>query len=836
MQWFSYIILIPFISFVCYCILLVILLGSRKNKIARYYTFYVIAMIIWSLGSFVMKTNFPPSTLFWNRILCLGLIMMPAIFYHFTLVLTETNDQTNKLVFGYLCSFVLLFFNFTGLIMEDAYVINNNFYYTLGPLAPVMAIWSLCYLTLSFTNILDKVKSKQIPFGRVKYILFGLILVIIGGLLNLIPSLGRYPIDIISNTINAIFIAYAIYRYRFLEIKLIVKKGLAYSVYTLILSGVYIVAIFTVQQILSKLLGYSNITLTLTMAVMLALVFQPIKNVLQHWIDRIFYKEKLNHQKILKDFSQIINNILDLNELTDSLVEVVKKGLQPKQVSLVLREGKDNYCLYYSSIKGILIKEIIYRNDHPILQWFKQGRNLLTLGEIESSSFFAGLWSVEKKQLHRLETKLMVPIKLREELIGFFILSERKGGEAYSQQEMDLLYTLVNNAAVVIENARMYEDAKKQANTDGLTKLYNHRYFHEILKEYVNENRYEAFSIAMIDVDLFKLYNDIHGHSAGDRALLKIAGVLRKITRNNDIVARYGGEEFAIIFPNIEGNESLKAIERIRKAVENRFCSSNKNNEFLTISVGVASFPKDGNTAKEVLDCADKAMYTAKHNGRNKSILFSNNENDHNNLNNHYDLEKMQNNIKSAYLSAIYALAATIDAKDHYTYGHSENVSSYAVALAKAAGFEKEKIDIVRSAGLLHDIGKIGVPESILTKSDKLTSKEYEIMKKHVDISITIIKHIPSLIKVIPAIMSHHEWYDGNGYPRGIKGSNIPIEGRCLCIVDAFDAMTTDRPYRKALSTEQALNELQKYSGTQFDPNLVDVFIQLYEEGEIEVA
>lgn len=836
MQGFSYLILIPFICFVCYCILLVILLGSRKNKIARYYTFYVVAMIIWSLGSFVMKTNFPPSTLFWNRILCLGLIMMPVIFYHFTLVLTETNDQINKLIFGYLCAMFFLFFNFTGLIMKEAYIIDNNFYYTLGPLAPVMAVWSLCYLILSFTNILNKVNSKQIPFRRVKLILLGLILVIIGGLLNLIPSLGRYPFDIISNTINAIFIAYSIYRYRFLEIKLIVKKGIAYSVYTLILSGVYIIAIFTVQQVLSRLLGYSNITLTLSMAVLLALIFQPIKNIIQHWIDRIFYKQKLNHQKILKDFSQIINNILELDELTESLVEVVNKGLQPREVSLVLREENNNYSLYYSSINEVLSKEIIYRKDHPILQWFRQEKNLLTIGEIESLSFFASLWSVEKKQLYSLETELIVPIRLREELIGMIILSERKGGEAYSQQEMDLLYTLVNNVAVVIENAKIYENAKKQAITDGLTKLYNHRYFHERLKEYINENRHDVFSIAMIDVDLFKVYNDLHGHSAGDRALVKIADVLNKNIRESDIAARYGGEEFAIIFPDIGGHKSLEILENIRKDVENVFCASNKNNEFLTISVGVARYPKDGKTAEEVLDCADKAMYIAKHKGRNQSVLCSNKDKDADSSNDHYDIEKMQNNIKSAYLSAVYALAATIDAKDHYTYGHSENVSRYAVELAKAAGFDHEKIDIVKNAGLLHDIGKIGVPESILTKADKLTKKEYEIMKKHVDISITIIKHIPNLIKVIPAIMSHHERYDGKGYPRGIKGKNIPLEGRCLCIVDSFDAMTTDRPYCKALSIEEALAELRKCSGTQFDPGLVEIFIQLFEEGEIEVA
>lgn len=828
-------ILIPLISFICYSVILIIILGSRKNKITLNYALYIIAMIIWSFGSFIMRTNLPPGALFWNRILCIGLISMPVAFYHFTMSLTQSTNQKGKLYFGYISAGIFLIFNFTGLIMKAAYAKNNVFYYSLGPLASVMAIWSLGYLLLSFVNIVGNVKSNKIPYARVKYILFGLMLVIIGGLLNLLPSLGKYPLDIASNTINALFIAYSIYKYRFLEIKLIVKRGIAYSIYTIMLTGLYIIAIFAVQQVLSKLTGYTNMTTTLVMACLLAIVLQPIKNVMQHWIDRIFYKENLNHQKIFRDFSQVINNILNLDELTNSLLNAIGRGLQPQNISLYLRQKNDKYNLYRTSIEEKFSKENVYSKDHPIIQWFLQGKMMLTIEEIERLPVFTGLWSEEKKQLYLLGTEIIVPIKIREQLIGILILSEKRGGEVYSQEEMDLLMTLVNNAAIVIENAKLYEEAKYQAITDGLTKLYNHRYFHEVLGQIIQEKRYEVFSVAMIDVDLFKLYNDLYGHSAGDKALAKIAKVIKKATGKDDFIARYGGEEFAIIFPHIEGNESFKAIEAIRKAVESSFLS-NESNEFITISTGVANYPYDGRTAEDILECADSAMYVAKRSGRNQSILFSKKEEVYYSINNHKEAEKMQISIQSAYFSAIYALAATIDAKDHYTYGHSESVSSYAVVLARAAGFAEEKVDVVKNAGLLHDIGKIGIPESILAKTNALSFEEYETMKRHVEISTSIIKHIPGLIKVIPAIMSHHERYDGNGYPRGIKGENIPLEGRCLCIVDAFDAMTTNRPYRKALSVEDAIAELKKYSGTQFDPMLTEIFIKLFKEGEISVA
>ena len=834
MRAFSFI-LIPLISLICYSVILIIILGSRKNKIVMNYSLYIISMIIWSFGSLIMRTNFPPGALFWNRILCIGLISMPVTFYHFTLALTQSTKQMGKLYFGYISAGILLICNFAGLIMKDAYAEANVFYYSLGPLASVMAVWSIGYIILSFMNIVENVKSNKIPYARVKYILFGLMLVIIGGLLNLVPSLGKYPLDIASNTINALFIAYSIYKYRFLEIKLIVKRGIAYSIYTLALTGIYIITIIVVQQVFSKITGYTNITTTLVMACLLAIMLQPIKNVMQHWIDRIFYKEKLNHQEILRDFSQVINNILNLDGLTDSLLDAIARGLQPHNFSLYLRQGNDRYNMYRTSILEKGCSDNVYSKDHPIVQWFLQGKTMITIEEIERQPFFAGLWSEEKKQLYTLDTEIIVPIKIREQLIGILILSEKKGGEVYSQEEMDLLMTLVNNAAIVIENAKMYEEAKHQAITDGLTKLYNHRNFHEVLGQIIQDKSYEVFSVAMIDVDLFKLYNDLYGHSAGDKALAKIAEVIKNATRKEDFIARYGGEEFAIIFPNIEGVESYKAIEQIRKAVESNFLS-NEVNEYITVSIGVASYPNDGKTAEDILECADSAMYVAKRSGRNQGILFSKKNEVYYSINNHKEVEKMQNSIQSAYFSAIYALAATIDAKDHYTYGHSESVSSYAVALARAAGLTDEKVNIVKNAGLLHDIGKIGIPESILAKTSVLTFEEHETMKRHVDISVSIIKHIPSLIKVIPAIMSHHERYDGKGYPRGIKGESIPIEGRCLGIVDAFDAMITDRPYRKGLSVEAAISELINCSGTQFDPRLTELFIRLYREGEINVA
>ena len=184
-------------------------------------------------------------------------------------------------------------------------------------------------------------------------------------------------------------------------------------------------------------------------------------------------------------------------------------------------------------------------------------------------------------------------------------------------------------------------------------------------------------------------------------------------------------------------------------------------------------------------------------------------------------------------MATIYALTAAIDAKDHYTFGHSQRVAQYASAIAKEAGASKEEVEMIRQASLLHDIGKIGIPEHILTKFTRLDDEEYEIMKMHVDMSITIIKYLPSFSHVIPAVVGHHERWDGSGYPRRIKGENIPFAARCIAVADAFDAITSNRHYKTHLSIDYALDEIESNAGKQFDPILAKIFVKLVRSGEL---
>jgi putative nucleotidyltransferase with HDIG domain len=282
---------------------------------------------------------------------------------------------------------------------------------------------------------------------------------------------------------------------------------------------------------------------------------------------------------------------------------------------------------------------------------------------------------------------------------------------------------------------------------------------------------------------------------------------------NNGSVARYGGKEFAIILPMYDILAAKTLAENIRKQILNmNKRAKDYTLKVLTVSGGICAIPHSASTVKQLIDNADMAVYHAKRKGKNLILAYSVEKKE---LGRQVELVEEENkaNIYAEYAPTIYALTAAIDAKDHYTFNHSKRVAYYATKLAYAYGMDEDYVRIIKEAALLHDIGKIGISEQILNKAGKLTDEEFDAMKSHVENSIGIIKHLPSLDYVIPAVIGHHERYDGKGYPRRISKEDIPISARMLCISDAFDAMTSQRAYRDPVTVEAALKSLVSARG-----------------------
>jgi diguanylate cyclase (GGDEF)-like protein len=384
-------------------------------------------------------------------------------------------------------------------------------------------------------------------------------------------------------------------------------------------------------------------------------------------------------------------------------------------------------------------------------------------------------------------------------------------------RELDELATSFNTMAKSLEEST--NQLTHAATTDGLTGLQNHRSLQDTLSKEVERSvRYgHPLAVLMMDIDGFKLFNDTHGHQAGDDVLRRVADVLRKATRTSDVIARYGGDEFMVILPNTNRDGAVSMANRITEAFSRERVHTGGGDDLpLAISVGLAVCPDDSRNKQELLAYADASLYEVKQASAGP-----------------LQLTRQEPAELIAYrdtpLGVLDVLVRGIDSKDRYTRRHSQQDAELAAELGDELGLSQEPLRALLIAGLLHDVGKIGVPDHVLKKPGPLTDDELKMMQEHVVLGKLIIQVVPNLRDVAEAVCAHHERWDGTGYPEGLKGEEIPLLGRVLAVADAYSAMILDRPYRKALNHEEAVAELRRGAGTQFDPGLVEPFIRLLE-------
>jgi diguanylate cyclase (GGDEF)-like protein/putative nucleotidyltransferase with HDIG domain len=445
-----------------------------------------------------------------------------------------------------------------------------------------------------------------------------------------------------------------------------------------------------------------------------------------------------------------------------------------------------------------------------------------------------------------VRSALSLPLRYRDDLLGVLSLESLRE-HSFSQQDVLTLQSLADQLAIALHNARAYQSALDQAITDGLTGLKTHRYFREALDGECRRSARSGrpFSLIMMDLDGFKRVNDRGGHLEGDRVLAAVATLLDAQSRQSNVVARYGGDEFAVLMPETNTEQAGILAERLRAALEaNHFLHAHG----VTASIGIATFPDHGPTQEEILRVADSGMYLAKHCkgncvkvaspspkpgdaegdqlleaflGVEMKRMFSTAPDTLNLYRHKFEQSK-------PLWDAIMALVFAIEAKDPYTQGHSKTVSRLAAQIAMQARLSDAEIEEIRVAGIVHDIGKIHVPEYVLNKPTLLTREEYEIMKSHAAWGAKILEPL-KVISIERIVRHHHEAFDGQGYPDKLRGEQIPRGARIIAVADAFDAMRSTHAYRKGLTIEEALAELHRCRGTQFDPWVVDALLKLIE-------
>jgi diguanylate cyclase (GGDEF)-like protein len=562
--------------------------------------------------------------------------------------------------------------------------------------------------------------------------------------------------------------------------------------------------------------------------------------------------------------SALVAGTFDVDTVYRRLVELVAKLLQADRVAMIALTDEPDVGRVVAAVDlGLPLRQDLFVDltEHPEVSESVARRGPIVVrrraGPAEGSPL---------RGRARRASILVAPILVGEEPRGVLYVRNGRSRIEYSRQELAFCQLMAHAAARAVEHAERYAEMEEAASRDPLTGLRNLRAFHQRLDIEVarSERELRPLSLLMIDIDYLKRVNDAYGHLAGDAVLRSIARILTDQVREVDFVARYGGEEFAVVLTGAEIDRAQKVAERICAAIAASEHPGMKDP--VTASIGLATYPYDATTPRDLVHQADQALYYSKYRGRNRITVY-----DH--LHRQASDDDLQRELVQAFTSVslerhfshddpriadirerlslfttdveiidniedvIESLNAAMHARDTYTRHHLQQAAELSDLFLSYLTLEENDRRTIRIACMLHDIGKLGVPQEILQKTEFLTREEYEIVRKHPEIGARIMEPLKPFGGVVPCIRHHHERWDGKGYPEGLRGEDIPFGARVVSLVDSFHAMVSKRPYQSRVKgLAYALEEIRRNAGTQFDPSMAEAFVRMIREQPERVA
>jgi diguanylate cyclase (GGDEF)-like protein/putative nucleotidyltransferase with HDIG domain len=592
----------------------------------------------------------------------------------------------------------------------------------------------------------------------------------------------------------------------------------------------------------------------------------------------------------LRRISDCIRKSFAIEDNIGEMLESLAGWLELDNCFVVLSlecEEQDVIRREYAAHEGYRLLEHGY--DVTLLDIFKSlpRQDLLLVNDVKRDKRIEPFKDVLSH--YHLYSVFYVPITYENKLLGILGGHKCETQAQWAQHYETFFGQIADQLAIGVTNARLYKRVERQATTDGLTSLFNHRTGQEKLAEQLRlAERYQRnLAVVMIDIDHFKSINDTYGHPVGDTVLRAVARAIRRDCRDVDIPVRYGGEEFLLVLPEVNQEGAVVVAERLRKALQREQISHDDVQLSVTASLGVAAYPEDTESQHNLLELADKALYMSKRLGRNQvhtaaDLLF-------------HEFQEGQKqkqepvadaapdaaagtdqvspaeaspttitaNIADAAAAAqaappfvasgaplipgtgedkeglvpevvemVKAMAGALYAKSDYNKVHHLETARFAEMVAKVLGLNQRQIEQIRVAGLLHDVGLLSIPEDIVNKPGQVNADELRVLMQHPMMGAQMFRPIHALKEICDILENHHECWDGTGYPRGLKGEEIPLSARIIAIVDSYHAMISDRPYRQAMSKDKAKRVLRNGAGTQFDPFLVDIFLACLSELE----
>jgi len=547
---------------------------------------------------------------------------------------------------------------------------------------------------------------------------------------------------------------------------------------------------------------------------------------------------QLNLLNVIKELISL-SNIESLTDYYNKIYSMISKntdskffaiGIFKEQSKCINLKLQDKFGNNYST--KVFLKE----DNNPIIEVFNNKIAQFT----EQKDYL-------KLSYYRNYSTIILPLISVNKSIGVIIIEDTN-----AIQNKTLYSLIANHVALTTHNLDLLEKCEEYINTDALTLLYNHRGFQEILSNEItrSEINKQSLSVIMMDINNITKINRELGHAKGDEVIKVVAEKVRQNSREGDIAGRYGGDEIAIILPNTNSSQAKYVAEYLTYSLS---CCFIDDIGPIKVAVGVATYPDCVQDKEQLLILAEQAMYISQAKGYKdgmSAIISSADFNfwDDVALKSYAEVVAKRHaqlgiNFEDELISKFHddhnlsdsrtwevatSLAGAIDAKDPYTKGHSTSVSKYSEALARAVNLPEKEIARITLGALLHDVGKIGIPETVLKKEGPLSDDEWAIMKQHPIIGAEkVLLPNPNLKDLIPIVKYHHERVDGKGYPEGLSSNEIPYAAKIVAIADTYHALISDRPYRKGMNIEKALSILEEGAGTQWDKDLVRTFLQI---------
>jgi putative nucleotidyltransferase with HDIG domain len=781
---------------------------NRKNAANRSFAGAVLVIVFWlALDYLGAQPALAEYSLEVNRATPVAGMLMGALLLYFALVFPQQETPLRpawRLFFisgAVIMSTTLL----TKAVVAAAPVTGSGARVVPGPLFPLFVSWVLVGIASTlyvFGSRYRRVQQRQ--KAQLKFVIMGVVMFAVSSLVLglLLPVMtGAYEIarlNVLSTLLLTGFTAYAIVKHRLMDIRLVVLRSVAYATLLALAGAAFVVPVVLARSGLGRQFGIDPDPLIIIVGLVAVLGFQPMRHLLEGVTDRFFYRRTYDPTQLLSRLGLAMTSTLDLRGLAGMIAQELATQMRLDFAAVIFQHQE-------AAEVAAVGREFAHEDLHALLLACKR-ETLIVADDYDPGSD-------ENEELASRGVRILAPLSASVGVVGAIVLGGKRSGEAFTSRDTDFLEILVSEASISIKNALLFDEKTQRVRE--LTAL--------------NELAFALGSSRELDALLDSALQQVAAVTGADTGSILL---LEDGDETLTIAAAVGIPDDIVASTRIPVGEGIAGwVAECKEALvlvddrDPRFAG-----ELLREDIGSA-------ICAPVLS-KDEVIGVLNVNRKGGSELFTT-ENMHvvtsfaGQLGIAIENARLYTNLEGTFLGTISALAAAVDAKDPYTFGHSNEVTIHAVKIAEELGLEADDVQMIRIAATLHDIGKIGIDGAILLKPGKLTAEEREIINRHPAIGADILAPLDFLREAVPLVLFHHERFGGGGYPSGISGEAIPFGARIIAVADSFNAMVSDRPYREGLSLEAAMRELRENSGSQFDPTVVDAFLKLLNEGAI---